>query len=174
MELLTDLAKVILPATLVLFAVYLSLSLMLKKDLQAKKIDLQAQNLKILMPISLQAYERLTLFLERISPENLLIRLNGRADSVALFQQILISEIRDELNHNASQQVYVSNETWKSIKQAYDEVVTTINIAAQECKAEEPALVLSKKILQLIIDKNINSTQNALETLKTEVRNKYF
>ena len=94
MELVADLVKIILPAGLVLWAMYLTVSSFIKKDVVEKELAIKAETIKMLLPIRLQAYERMALFLERISPNNLLIRLNGQTQNVLSFQQLMLSEIR--------------------------------------------------------------------------------
>ena len=174
MELITDLVKVILPAGLVLWAMYLTVSSFIKKDLVQKELDIRAETAKTLLPIRLQAYERMALFLERISPNNLLIRLNGRTGNVVEFQQLMLSEIREEFSHNLSQQVYMSNEAWTIVKNAMNEIVALINLSAKELAPDAPALELAKRVFEVIIDKNVNPTEEALKIVKQEMRENFF
>jgi hypothetical protein len=174
MELITDLIKVILPAGLVLWAMYLTVSSFIKKDLVQKELDIKAETTKTLLPIRIQAYERMALFLERISPNNLLIRLNGRTGNVAEFQQLMLSEIREEFSHNLSQQVYMSDEAWTVVKNAMNEIVALINLSAKDLASDAPALELAKRIFEVIMDKNVNPTDEALKIVKQEMRENFF
>ena len=174
MELITDLIKVILPSGLVLWAMYLTVSSFIKKDLVQKELDLKAETIKTLLPIRLQAYERMALFLERISPNNLLIRLNGRTGSMVEFQQLMLAEIREEFSHNLSQQVYMSDEAWTVVKNAMNETVALINLSARDLAPNAPALELSKRIFEVIIEKNVNPSDEALKMVKAEMRENFF
>ena len=174
MELITDLIKVILPAGLVIWAMYLTVSSFIKKDLVQRELDVKAETAKTLLPIRLQAYERMALFLERISPNNLLIRLNGRTGNVVEFQQLMLSEIREEFSHNLSQQVYMSDEAWTVVKNAMNEIVALINLSAKDLTPDAPALELAKRIFEVIIDKNVNPTDEALKMVKQEMRENFF
>ncbi|MEA5458198.1 hypothetical protein VB796_04080 [Arcicella sp. LKC2W] len=174
MELVTDLLKVILPAGLVLWAMYLTVSSFIKKDLVQKELDIKAETTKTLLPIRLQAYERMALFLERISPNNLLIRLNGRAVNVTDFQQLMLTEIREEFSHNLSQQVYMSDEAWTTIKNAMNETVALINLSAKDLAPEAPSLELSKRIFEVVMNKGVNSSDEALRMVKQEMRIFFF
>ena len=174
MELVTDLIKVILPAGLVLWAMYLTVNSFIKKDLVEKDLAIKAETTKTLLPIRLQAYERMTLFLERISPNNLLIRLNGRTSNVVEFQQLMLAEIREEFSHNLSQQVYMSDEAWAVVKNAMNETVALINISARELAPNAPALELSKRIFEVIMDKNVNPSDEALRVIKQEIRESFM
>src|SRR5436305_409786 len=93
---LQDFIQILLPAALVLYAMYLTVKSFLDKETERKLIDLKTKNSEIVVPIRLQAYERMCLFLERITPNNLLVRLNDTAYSAMELQQVLLSEIRQE------------------------------------------------------------------------------
>ena len=174
MELVADLLKVILPAGLVLWAMYLTVNSFIKKELVQKELDIKAETTKNLLPIRLQAYERMALFLERISPNNLLIRLNGRAVNVTDFQQLMLAEIREEFSHNLSQQVYMSDEAWTTIKNAMNETVALINLSAKDLAPDVPALELSKRIFEVVMNKGVNSSDEALQLVKQEMREQFF
>ncbi|MEA5137963.1 DUF7935 family protein [Arcicella rigui] len=174
MELVADLIKVLLPAGLVLWAMYLTISSFLKKEISQKELDIKAESIKTLLPIRLQAYERMALFLERISPNNLLIRLSGRVATVAEFQQLMLIEIREEFSHNLSQQVYMSDEAWLTIKNAMNETVTLINLSAKDLAPEANALALSKQILEVVLSKNVIPSDDALKFIKQEMRDNFM
>jgi Na+/phosphate symporter len=108
-----------------------------------------------------------------MTPNNLLIRLNDNAYNVGELQEILLSEIRQEFNHNLSQQIYMSDEAWQQIKDAVENLLALINDAASELQKDEPALQLVKKIFAKIIDNQDDITGHALRFIKNEVRT-YF
>jgi hypothetical protein len=174
MELVTDLVKIFLPAALVLWAMYLTVSSFIKKEVVEKELAIKAETAKTLLPIRLQAYERMTLFLERISPNNLIIRLNGQTANVVSFQQLMLSEIREEFSHNLSQQVYMSDEAWTVVKNAMNETVALINLSAKNLTPELPAIELSKRIFEVIMEKNVNPSDEALKVIKQEIRTNFM
>ncbi|MDB5010392.1 MAG: hypothetical protein JWQ06_1181 [Mucilaginibacter sp.] len=99
------------------------------------------------LPLRLQAYERVVLFIERVNPANLLIRLNGPGYSAAELYSLIVAEIRNEYQHNVSQQIYVNARAWAVVKRIKDD---TINIATNAVKAlpeNATGLELSKIIL---------------------------
>ncbi|MEZ4900399.1 MAG: hypothetical protein R2822_00780 [Spirosomataceae bacterium] len=170
MEIVTDLLKILLPSALVLYAMYLTVTTFLKKQLDEKQLELRQKQIEITLPIRLQAYERMCLFLERISPNNLIVRMNGAATNAIEFQQILMNEVREEFNHNLSQQVYMSHEAWEQIRAAQQEVIALINQAAVEVAPDAAPLELSKKIFEKIIQENRNPTATALKHTKEEIQ----
>src|ERR1700744_3926697 len=57
------------------------------------------------LPLRLQAYERVILLIERINPENMLVRLNAPGYTAADLHSIIRTEVRNESQHNIPQQV---------------------------------------------------------------------
>lgn len=85
---------------------------------------------KQVTPLRLQAYERMALFLERIAPESLVLRCYQPGMDTQLLQGVLTKNIRDEWEHNLSQQIYLSDKVWQQIRAAKDEMIGVVNSAA--------------------------------------------
>jgi len=66
----------------------------------------------------LQAYERLILLMERITPDNLIMRIDSTGMNTNEFHLELLSNIRAEFDHNISQQLYVSDLVWQDVYNA--------------------------------------------------------
>lgn len=101
-----------------------------KERLLQMKIDERRETLKVVTPIRLQAYERMALFLERISPDSLVLRCYQPSMDLKLLQGVMTKNIRDEWEHNLSQQVYLAPGTWARIREAKDEMVNLVNSSA--------------------------------------------
>ena len=101
-----------------------------KEQLLQMKIDERREMLKTVTPIRLQAYERMALFLERISPSSLVLRCYQPGMDMKLLQGVMTKNIRDEWEHNLSQQVYLSTELWTRIREAKDEMINLVNSSA--------------------------------------------
>ena len=178
MDALIEILKITLPAGLVLYAMFLVVRSFTNKELKEKYAVIKAQeqerlieNQKESLPIRLQAYERIILLLERISPGNMLRRLDPTEVVVGAFQQILLLEINNEFNHNLSQQLYMSDEAWNLTRQAVQESILLINNSAASLEESAPGIELSKKILENARDHDINPTFGALSYIKEEARN---
>ncbi len=102
MEVLLDLIKILLPAALVLYAMYLTVNAFLRKDFERRLVDIKLKNTDIILPLRLQAYERMCLFLERITPNNLIIRTKNGDFSAAELHLLLLSYFRVVLGNNLS------------------------------------------------------------------------
>jgi hypothetical protein len=170
MNTLLELGKIILPAGLALYAMYLVVRSFIQKELDAKRLEVRARSVETVLPNRLHAYERICLFLERISPNSMILRLNNGPYSAREFQQLLLNEIREEYNHNVSQQVYMSEEVWTLVKTAKEDLIMTINDASTSMGEEATSIDLSKKIFEKVMQKDIDPIQHALLGLKNEIR----
>ena len=173
MEPFWDLIKIIIPAGIVLYAMFLTVKAMLQKQNEAKIIEIKAKNKEIVLPIRLQAYERMSLFLERISPDQIIKRVQKSEMNVAELQYLILNEIREEFNHNLSQQVYMSDEAWKIIKNAKEELIMVVNQSAKELDPEAKSIELVKKIYEESLEKKIDSIEYGLSFLKHEIQQEF-
>src|SRR5687767_5054720 len=146
MDALIEFGKILIPASVVLYAAYLLVRTFIQRDLSLRQMEVRNRSIELVLPNRLHAYERMTLFLERMSPQNLLVRLNTGNMPAREFHQMLQAEVRNEYNHNVSQQVYISEEVWEMIKNAKEDLIVTINDSAAEMTPESTSLDLAKKI----------------------------
>ena len=173
MDTLIEFAKLLVPAGLVLYAMYLVVKSFLEKDFEKKIIELRTKNQETVLPIRLQAYERMVLFLERITPSNLIPRIKTGQLTAKEFQQVMLNEIRAEFNHNAAQQVYMSQDAWDMIRNAKEDLIVTINNNAAQLPDEATESELSRKIFETTMENETDAIGNAQRFLKDEIQ-QYF
>jgi hypothetical protein len=173
MEILIEFGKLLIPALLVLYAMYLTVKSLLEKDIEKKEVDLKIKNYETILPLRLQAYERIALLLERITPNNIMLRLNNPGLSAKEFQIILVKEIRDEYNHNLSQQIYIDDKTWVLVRKAIEDTINLINQSAMNLKEEAKSMDLIKAVFADIMQNEVDSVKHALGQLKKEVSQFY-
>jgi hypothetical protein len=138
------------------------------KDQQnTRKWLLLREKQKHSMPLKLQAYERLALFLERINPSKLLIRVAPIGDDKIDYQNLLIRHIEQEYEHNLTQQIYITDDAWVMILNAKNAIIQNIRKTTLDSSIEN-ADKLREKILSNLLDGESASTV-ALTYLKTEV-----
>jgi len=142
----------------------------LQKEFDKRLIDIKIKNNETVLPLRLQAYERVCLLLERISPNNILVRLNDPAYNAKAFQQVLLKEIRDELNHNLSQQVYLTDHAWGNVKMAVEEVTLLINNSSTGLTEDNSAIELAKAIFENMMKLEKDPVSDALKVVKNEIR----
>ena len=172
MEEILEILKYTLPAFIVGGTAYLLVSRKLDEDRELQKIKLHAEHGKEMLPLRLQAYERLALFLERIDFVNLLPRTNSAEYTVKDFQQALIITVKSEFEHNLSQQIYVSGEVWVATKIAKDETIKLINLVSASLDPAAPSKELYTKLLEIVLsNEGGNAARRSLGVLNTEVKN---
>ncbi len=155
-----------IPSVVVFFTAYFLLKEFLKIDKGRHIQELMAERMRISLPIRLQAYERIVLFLERISPGNLVMRLHKPELTAKDFHRLLVQTIRDEYTHNLSQQLYVSTAAWEKVKNAKEEMIRQINTSVAQMDDKASATDLSNKLLNMSVEKL--ATKKALDYLKGE------
>jgi hypothetical protein len=122
----------------------------------------------------LQAYERVVLLLERISPESLIMRTQKSSMSSKQFQSLLISSIRAEFEHNLSQQIYISQNSWEAVKNAKESIIKLINVAAARLKPEATSAELGKTILEMYVSIEIQPVTSAIKIVKDEISSEFM
>jgi hypothetical protein len=101
-----------------------------------------------LLQLRLQAHERMVIFVDRINPSNLLIRLHRQGIEVGALQNMILNEVKAEYQHNITQQLYIDSVTWDIILKLKEDTIAMINNAVKGLSAEGPGLELSRKVLQ--------------------------
>ena len=138
------------------------------KDQQKTRLWLiQRDNQKIALPLRLQAYERMTLFMERIHPSQLMVRINPISTNKNDYENYIIAHIEQEFEHNIAQQIYISDKCWTVILTAKNATVQMIRNAAKNEKVTN-ADELRTFVISELIEKTSPST-TALSFIKNEV-----
>lgn len=158
----------VLPALIVGAIAFYFFNSYLKNENLRRRFQIRRENQKTALPLRLQAYERMTLFLERISPGKILFRVKPNGEDPALYEQLLIRTIEQEFEHNLAQQIYLSPECWDYIKTAKN---ATIGIIRKANAREEvnTADSLRETVLKGLIEKPA-PTDAALAYIKKEVK----
>ncbi|EIJ40309.1 hypothetical protein [Galbibacter orientalis] len=156
----------ILPALLTGAIAYYFFSLHTKNEEGRRRFLLHKEMDKNTLPIRLQAYERMALFLERINPSKLLIRVAPENADKELYEAQLIATIENEFDHNLAQQIYISDECWNVIKASKNATIQIIRKAGMNA---DSANKLREEVLNNFLDKQPPSNA-ALGYIKKEIR----
>ncbi len=165
-----ELLKIIVPTLIVAVAMYYLTTSYINRDYRHKLLELRMANAKTTLPARMQAYERIILLLERITPSNMLIRLSGASMSAQEYHRFLLGEIRNEFEHNITQQMYMSDQAWDQVKRAREDVVNLINRSFQQMPEKARGTDLAKKVLETIIAEENDPTANAIIMVKRDVQ----
>lgn len=156
-----------LPALITGVVAYYFFDLHTKNEEGRRRYLLNKDAQKDALPLRLQAFERMTLYLERINPTKLLIRITPISSNKNDYENYIISQIEQEFEHNLSQQIYMSNECWTIIVTAKNATIQMIRKANMSERVDS-ADKLREVILSDLMDKQTPSNA-ALSFLKNEV-----
>lgn len=121
--------------------------------------------------LQLQAYERLTVLVDRIALPNLITRVNVSGISAADMQLLLTRNVREEFDYNISQQIYISPEAWKAVKNLKEQNLLVINQFANALPPNATGLDLNKLLLEyLMADKKGSLHEVVSEVLAFEAK----
>jgi hypothetical protein len=169
MEILADTLKIMIPALIVFLTAWVLLRNLIRNDQDKRRQELVLQSSRTITPIKLQAYERIVLFLERVSLESLLVRVSTPDMSAGQLHSALLSAIRSEFEHNLSQQIYMSPQAWEVVKNARSNTIKTINSEAEKMPPTATGIDLSRQLLTRIMELEKEPTRVAIDFLKDEV-----
>jgi len=155
------------PALIVGIIAYLFFNSHINNEDSRRKFLIHKQLQKESLPQRLQAYERLTLFLERINPNKLLLRVAPISDNKNDYEALLINNIEQEFEHNLSQQIYLSDSCWSVINASKNATIQMIRKVALSEKIDT-AGKLREAILTEMID-NLPPSNAGLSYIKKEV-----
>lgn len=157
-----------------IFLALLAIYFFLKKDIQQflslKGFEINKENRAHFLPLRLQAHERLIIFIDRINPANLLVRLHQQGIDISTLHAGILNEIRTEYQHNITQQLYVSSETWGVIRKLKDDTIAMINNAVQGLPNHTSGIELSKVILQHMAVIEQNPYDLSIELIKQDIQ----
>lgn len=170
----TDFLLEILKLTLSGFLVVLGSYFLFKNHLDSyynfKELEYKSAVSKDVLPLRLQAYERMTLFVERINPSNLFVRLHISGMSAKEMQNLILAEIRAEYQHNISQQLYITQDAWNILKRIKDDTISMVNGAVASLPEDASAVDLSKVVFSRLSQVEENPYDLALLVLKKDLQ----
>ena len=165
---LIELLSYTFPAIITGLVAYYFFNLHTKNEEGRRRYLLNKDAQKDALPLRLQAFERMTLFLERINPGKLLIRISPNSENKNDYENLLISTIEQEFEHNLTQQIYMSNECWTVIVTAKNATIQMIRRTNMSDRVDT-ANKLREVIMNDLMDKQSPSSV-ALSYIKNEVQ----
>jgi hypothetical protein len=136
-------------------------------------ISVQNEEQKIILPLRLQACERIVLFLDRIAVNNLIMRINKPGMNTLQLQAAMVGAIRDEFEYNMSQQLYLSSKAWGLVRNAKEETISLINKASTKVPENGPSSEMVRILLELVLAEEKSAVDIALEAVKYEIQKEF-
>jgi hypothetical protein len=121
--------------------------------------------------LQMHAYERLILLAERIALPNLISRVNIPGLSVGEMQTLLTGTIRQEFDHNITQQMYVSAEAWAAVRNLKDQNIHIVNQVASYLPSDASGIDLNRAMLEMLVQNPKSSLHDVVsEVLSFEAK----
>jgi hypothetical protein len=131
-------------------AVYVVLNQQIALERTRQNAELRLKAFTSVMPLKLQAYERVILYLERIHPASLLPRAEPAGKTARLLAEQLKLEVTSELEHNVVQQLYMKQASWQRVQMACDALLTLIEISRKDLPDTATGLDLAQAMLDRV------------------------
>jgi hypothetical protein len=165
-----EILKITLPALIVAGAVVFVIVRFLGQENYRYSEQRRVESFKTTLNLRLQAYERLMLFVERIEPYQLITRTITPQMAAADLHRMIILTVKEEFDHNISQQLYTTDATWKLVKSAKEIVVSVLNKAFEGLPEGSPAQDLAIKILNQDNRVIESAVAEAVNSLKKDIQ----
>jgi hypothetical protein len=163
---LFSLLKIVVTIGLLLVSALVLLRYYFARMKQPVPVPAQGEEQKIILPLRLQACERIVLFLDRIAVNNLILRINRPEMNALQFQAALVGVIREEFEYNLSQQLYISAKAWELVKNAKEETIRLINTASMKVPENATSSEMVRMLLELVLAEEKSAVDIALDEVK--------
>lgn len=160
----------LLPSIVVFLTAFYTLRQFMGARTAERMAEVRKEDHRHILPLRLQAYERLALFAERIAPGALLLRVHKASMNSRMFHAELVATIREEFEHNVTQQIYVSDKAWAKVKQAKEETIRLINMSYEQTGDTPSGTELSRHIFENMARLTHTPSQECLVVIKEDVR----
>lgn len=136
------------PLIIVFLFVYFMLKSFFDQFEKQRKQELRVKFSEETLPLRLQAYERIILLMERMKPESMVMRMAKPNMNTIDLQRALLENIREEYEHNLSQQIYLSSEAWAMVVAARQSMVQLVSSTAAEEKPDALYMEYATSLLE--------------------------
>ncbi|SEP58136.1 DUF7935 family protein [Flavobacterium urocaniciphilum] len=167
-EKLLEIASYTIPAIITGGVAFGLLHKFFRNEESKRKFELLRENQQQGLPIRLQAYERIVLFLERINPVNLMMRVEPSGLDAPSYATLLIHNIQTEYEHNIAQQIYLTQESWEIVMKAKNNIISQLrntSISGEIKSGDE----LRTKVLQELTQSE-SASAVAISFIKEELK----
>jgi hypothetical protein len=167
-DLILHIALVVLPAGAVLYTAYFFLGKQSEKEIRHLQIELKRSRQEFFLPMRVDAYQRAILLMERIHPGSLVMRLHNPAHPAKRLQTDILQAIREEYDHNVSQQLFISPQAWTMLRNSKEETIKIINIAGNQMQPTSTGTDLAAKIFEIVAEVGTLPTEITVDYIKKE------
>lgn len=159
---------IVVPSLIVFAAVYFTFRQYHQQQLRLQMLDNKKVKDQIVLPLRLQAYERLMLLSERIDFADLVLRLKAPGTSSKELHSALLVAVQQEFEHNLTQQLYISSELWQVMLAAKNKTMDYLSIAANRVSDNASSEDFTDALFLLISKEETLPSHIAKRAIKTE------
>ncbi len=170
MEHFFELLKYTVPSLIVFATAYLLLKKYLDAQYQLTYLETINKNGQNIIPIKLQAYERLLLFCERMKISNTVNRLRSNEMTVKDLKTSMLISIQKEYEHNLAQKLYVSSKLWEIIELTKNETLNIMSNSGDKFDPNDNADQYAKSLIILEQSQNKTTADLAIQAIKEEAK----
>jgi hypothetical protein len=157
------------PSVVVAAIAFLLIDRFLKAESKRHILEIKKESVKVTIPVRLQAFERVILLLERIDAIQVIKRSIAPDMTSGQLKLKAIAEIRDEFNHNITQQIYLSAASWERVVKAKEDAIKLISVTGTQIPDHVNAIEFSRKVLGVNEELEVNNAE-AIDFIKREIR----
>lgn len=138
------------------------------------KAHYREKSMTTILPNRLQAYERMALYLERITPEVMTVREQMKVKTASELYTIMMNTLRQEFDHNVAMQIYISQASWSRIVRAKDEVTKMLREIAKETNPQASSLEFGRQVIETAPNQTAFYIKRALDGLREDVGGEFI
>ncbi|MFK8104357.1 MAG: hypothetical protein AB8G15_17650 [Saprospiraceae bacterium] len=168
LEAILEIIKITIPALIVFLTVYHLQKQFLEGQHRARMVDFRQDQQKTSLPLRLQAYERLSLFCERISIPAMILRVKSPNMTSTELKYALMIAVQHEFEHNITQQVYISDQLWQIVKIAKNDVINTVSLVAGSVEPDAASEQYASALYEHLETREFLPIDKALVAIKKE------
>ena len=170
MEEFLNIVMGVVPAVVVGVVAYMLINRFLEAEKEKHVMEIRRESVKFSIPVKMQAYARIILLLERLDPVKSVNRVIKPGMTSRDLQKTVLADIRNEFEHNITQQLYVSKTTWEEVKKAKDESMKILAITITRTPDQGDAIEYTKVLIQVLAEVNASPTLAAIEVVRHEAK----
>mgnify|MGYP003585309572 CR=1 FL=1 len=141
-----------------------------EKEIRQLQVELKKDRQKHFLPMRVEAYQRAVLLMERIHPSSIVMRLHNPALPAKMLQAELLKSIREEYDHNVSQQLFVSPQAWEMVRNSKEEIIKIMNVAGNQMDLSSTGTDFAAKIFEIVAEVGPLPTEITVDYLKKELQ----
>lgn len=164
-----DVVKALIPAVLVLITTVVIQRQLARRKLAEDRQTLRLQAFSSVMPLKMAAYERATLYLTRLQPDAILRRYEPTDHQAGEMARLILKEIKEEYDHNAVQQLYISDRAWAQVVMARNAVADLVIRGVEGVNEKASGTELAQKMADRMKDWENHPVEAALAALRAEI-----